>query len=104
MAALITGIYDVIKNGGDDQAVDQAINDYLSGDYYKGQATTVAQWRVDNYAQLRRWAYPPLAEYNDAQTKINSGVSSLETEGQQQLASYVSACLDVKTRFPKEQA
>jgi len=88
-----------IHAGAADVELNQVIQNYL---YDNGISKTVAQWRVENYAQLRRWAYPDPAELNDAQIKINSGIEELEAEGQQQLENYVSNCLDVKTRFPKE--
>ena len=75
---------------------------YLNSNYYKGALTTVANWRIANYAQLRKWAYPDTSEYNDAQVKINSGITALEEEGEEQLEDYVNDCLAVKTRFPKE--
>lgn len=88
-----------IHAGAGDADLNDVIQAYLDDNNVD---KTVDQWRVENYKQLRRWAYPRMEELNDAQAKRNSGVDELENEGQQQLDDYVSACLDVKTRFPKE--
>jgi len=85
-----------IRNGATDDELNDVIQDYLGPD------GDVQQWRVDNYIQLRAWAYLPIAEYNDAQVKLNSADSEIQSEGQQQLENYVANCLQVKSRFPKE--
>jgi len=100
MATLIT---DVAKNVLESNAaLNAVIQDFLDGEYYYGPSTTVAAWRIANYYDLRRWAYPNTAEYNDAQVKLNSGITATEEEGQDQLDDYVEDCLDIKTKFPKE--
>jgi len=78
------------------------IQAYLDGEFYHGESTTVAQWRLDNYEDLRRWAYPDPMDLNDATVKINSGISELISIGNQQLQDYAAACLAVKIRFPEE--
>ena len=88
-----------IDLGESDEELNQFIFEYLS---YRNINKTVSEWRIENYAQLRRWTYPPMTELNDAQAKLNSGITELENEGQNQLDDYVQACLDVKARFPKE--
>ena len=85
--------------GATDEELNQVIQQYLND---QGIDKTVSQWRLENYAQLRRWVYPPIEEYNDAQAKLNSGITELEQEGQAQLDAYVQNCLDVKARFSKE--
>jgi len=85
-----------IRNGADDTELNAVIQDYLGPD------GDVTQWRIDNYTQLRAWAYPPIAEINDAQVKLNSLDETIKNEGQQQLNNYVAKCLQVKNRFPKE--
>jgi len=85
-----------IHNGADDTELNAVIQDYLGSD------GNVQQWRIDNYAQLRAWAYPKMAEYNDAQVKLSSTDSAIQSEGQAQLDQYVADCLTVKQRFPKE--
>ena len=54
-----------------------------------------------NVHQQRKCAYPPVATYLDAQVKIASDDPAMQTEGQAQLAAYLSACLAVKTTYPK---
>ncbi|HLD91606.1 MAG TPA: hypothetical protein VI911_11465 [Patescibacteria group bacterium] len=53
------------------------------------------------YIDLRRKAYPEIESYLDAMVKINSGDEILIAEGQQQLADYYTACLAVKSLYPK---
>ena len=85
-----------------DGNLNTVIQSYLDGSFYLGAETTVAAWRIENYSTLRKWAYPNPAELNDAQVKINSGISELVSEGEQQLEDYTDDCLNIKTRFPKE--
>ena len=100
--SLITDIAEAIKVGAANIELDLIIQEFLSGPYYFGEPITIVQWRLDNYAKLRQWAYPPMAEYLDAQVKINSGDSDIIAEGQAQLTQYLADCLSVKLRFPKE--
>lgn len=83
----------IIAAGGGDAALDAAIADL--------GATDPAAWRVENYAMLRRLAYPDMADYLDAQVKMTSGDSDLQAAGRAQLDAYLAACLAVKARFPK---
>ena len=85
-----------------DTELNQIIQNYLNGKYYRGYFITVQQWRLDNYKDLRKWAYPKTTEYNDAQVKLNSSIPELEQQGQEQFNKYIQDCLNVKTRFPKE--
>lgn len=87
----------VIK-GDDDTALNIIIQGHI--DSFNIQ-TTVAQWRLDNYSELRRWAYPNPVDLSDSVIKMESGDPTLVTEGEAQRAQYVSDCLNVKTRFPK---
>lgn len=98
MATLITNISTSIRNGDDDTALNAIIQSYLDE---RAMTETVSEWRVANYSDLRRWAYPPLADWNDIQVKLNSGDTDLETEGNAEKATYINACLAVKQRFPK---
>ena len=98
---LITDITLAIQAGATDTELNLVIQEFLSGPYYFSEATTVAQWRLDNYAKLRQWGYPPMGDFNDIQVKINSGIPELLSEGQAALEEYVQDCLNVKTRFPK---
>lgn len=54
-----------------------------------------------SYSELRALEYPPIAEYLDAQVKINSGNETLIKEGQAQEQAYFSKCLAVKAKYPK---
>ena len=81
--------------------LNNTVQKYLDCKLYQGESTTVQQWRLNNYKQLRRWAYPKVAEYNDAQVKLNSGIPELEQQGQEQLDQYIQDCLDIKIKFPK---
>lgn len=92
-------VAEAVKIGKKAENLNKVIQAYL--DNY-GISKTVAQWRIDNYAQLRRWAYPPPEELLDAQMKLNSGIDEIKNQGQRQLDNYVGQCLDVKTSFPKE--
>ncbi len=83
MTTLIT---DIAKNINEpDTDLNIVIQAFLDGSYYYGPLTTVAAWRIANYSDLRRWAYPDIVEYNAAQVKLNSGIETTKTEGQDQL-------------------
>lgn len=97
-STLITDIAKSIQNGDNDTSLNAIIQSYLDE---RSMTETVSEWRVANYADLRRWAYPPLADWNDVQVKINSGDTDLETEGNAEKATYINDCLAVKQRFPK---
>ena len=92
----ITSIADSVH--GDDISLNQVISDYLAD---HGISTAVNEWRLENYALLRGWAYPPQADYLDAVTKINSGDQLLAGKGWAELDAYYQAGLAVKRRFPK---
>lgn len=94
---LITDIAQSVKNGDSESTLNEIIQAYI--DLYETEST-VKQWRIDNYIQLRRWAYPPIEDYVDAQVKI-AQKGSLELEGKSQLNSYTGACYSVKLRFPR---
>lgn len=87
-----------IQNDATDSELNNVISSYLSD---HSISKTVSQWRIENYAQLRKWAYPNIMEFIDAQVLINSSKSDFIEKGKQQLQSYIQACLDVKDRFPK---
>ena len=101
MATLIS---DIAKNINEsDTDLNDIIQDFLDdGKYVYDTTYTVSTWRIAFYDKLRKWAYPDITIYNDAQVKINSGITALEEEGEEQLEDYVNNCLAVKTRFPKE--
>jgi len=96
---LITDIPKAINNNATDTELNNIIEQYLTDHSIN---KTVDEWCIENYAQLRRWAYPKLDVFNDAEVKLNSGDSTLESEGQNQKDNYIQQCLDIKSRFPKE--
>ena len=99
MSTLITDIAANVAST-DDPGLDALIADYLGAIIPADQAA-VDQWRLVNYADLRRWAYPDKAEFLDAMVKTYCSDPAVQAAGQDQLALYVSDCLAVKTRFPK---
>jgi len=94
---LITDIADNIQQ--DDEQLNDIISTYILS---QGLEATTAQWRLDNYADLRRWAYPDKEDYLDGIVKLSSDDEDTQTEGQEQIDTYTTACLAVKARFPKE--
>lgn len=92
----ITAIADSILDG--DGSLDQVIAAYLRD---QSIPKTPTEWRLENYALLRGWAYPPQADYLDAMAKIHSGDKVLVSVGWAELRAYYQACLAVKMRFPK---
>ncbi|RLB93533.1 MAG: hypothetical protein DRH26_03670 [Deltaproteobacteria bacterium] len=77
------------------EELDEKINQHFTG------LIEVIQYRLENYSWLREKFYPNVMIVQDAQVKINSGISELIAQGEQQLEDYVDDCLAVKTRFPK---
>ncbi len=61
----------------------------------------VASYQPYPYTQLRRKAYPDMADLCDALVKINSNNEALKSEGENQLKAYVQTCLDIKEKYPK---
>jgi hypothetical protein len=100
MSTLITDITKNIKL--DDVALNLIIESFIAGKFYKGPAITASAWRIENYSLLRAVDYPDKAEFLDAQVKLSSADTTVQAEGQTQLDAYLSACLAVKNRFPKE--
>jgi hypothetical protein len=94
---LITDIAENIQEA--DEQLNAIISTYL---FDNGIERTVEQWRIENYSDLRRWAYPDKEVYLDAQVKLSSTDETIQTEGQAQLDQYYADCLAVKARFPKE--
>ena len=69
--------------------------------YFKGEEPAVP---APSYDEQRMAAYPPMADYLDAQVKLNSGNAELIAEGQTQLDAYIAACLAVKEKYPKPES
>ena len=61
----------------------------LSGDTVYQKANSV--FAFSNYAEARKLAYPPITDYIDGIVKNDTA----------QIAAYISACLEVKVKYPK---
>lgn len=79
---------------------DVVLNQFIS-DYFYGQEDVV-KWRKDNYAMLRKWAYPPIEDGIDAKLRLRAVDESTRDRGQAELNQYDALCWAVKARFPKE--
>ena len=55
----------------------------------------------EHYRIYRKRAYPPMADYLDAQAKINSTDAAFQVDGRKQLQDYYKECLQVKELYPK---
>jgi hypothetical protein len=95
---LITNIAEAIKSKKTEEEIDIIIQNFIDE---HDISSSKEEWKIANYVDLRRWAYPDTNILNDAMVKINSGIELIETEGQQQLEQYYKDCLEVKQRFPK---
>lgn len=93
-----SNVYAVVKGNAPDEVVDSTIAQFLTSWNIPG---TVQEWKIENYAQLREWAYPSSTEFNDAFVKTRSGDPDLVAEGEIQMDKYVKDCMAVKERFPK---
>ena len=82
---LITDIAASVQAGDDDTALDAVIQQYIT-DW--GLTETVAEWRIANYVDLRRWGYPVFQEYIDE--LVGVGITG----------SYVGECDLVNLSFP----
>ncbi|MCP3941622.1 MAG: hypothetical protein GY710_09095 [Desulfobacteraceae bacterium] len=80
-----------------DEELDVIIQEYLDTTYV-GVSTTVIDWRISNYKDLRQAAYPDPKDYLDAEFKIRTGVSG----GQAELDVLDAQKAAIKIRFPKE--
>jgi hypothetical protein len=96
---LITDIAKAIQEGESDSEVKTLILKYKE-DFKVNVAPD--DWMIQNYALLRRWAYPDIEDFLDATVKINSGDPALAAEGQAQLDDYVAKCLAVKAKYPEK--
>jgi len=97
METLITDIAHDVNNN----SLDDTIQNFINGKYYYGEKTTVDEWKLLNYSDLRRWSYPDFFEYIDAHVKLKSKDNTTEVDGQKQLDIYINKCLNVKIKFPK---
>ncbi len=101
MATLITDIYDSIKAGGTEIELNTVINQHID-DFGLDHSARI--WRVENYQQLRTWAYPSTETYTTAVSKIDSGDfyfdADLRAEGQTELDQYYTDYIAAAERFP----
>jgi hypothetical protein len=86
-----------------DPALTDAELDAYIDQYFYGRVD-VQQWKKDHYRILRSRHYPPIADFIDAQVKIQSGDATLLSEGDAEMQAYVSKCLDVKAKYQKPEA
>lgn len=73
--------------GGVDITEEQLVNVYEPVDV----SSSMAQWKIDNYAILRQAEYPPMTEFLDAQVKGDDVA----------LQAYKDKCIAVKAKYPK---
>ena len=64
-------------------------------------AAILAAETAPTYADLRRAAYPPVADFLDARVKQHSMDSTIRAAGAVQEEEYLLACLGVKQKYPK---
>ena len=83
-----------------DSILNQAIQEFLDSSYYFGLPITVAQWKIDNYSDLRQLAYPSIYDFVDAKMKVKFR-TKYRDEGDIQLDEYYTKREAVKMRFPK---
>lgn len=95
---LITNIAEAIKAQKTDEELNIIIQDFINE---WSEEMTVEEWRLANYSDLRRWAYPDYTIYLDAIVKINCNIQDIQLNGQEQLDQYYQDCMAVKERFPK---
>lgn len=102
-----TGIYESVLETDAQYAIDWALSkgftwedvEKFEGNYYR--EGFAPQQPEPSYEEQRVEEYPPMADFLDAQVKINSGDEVLMAEGQAQLDKYVADCLAVKAKYPK---
>jgi len=78
---------------------DKELNQIISNHFYG--LVDVVQWRVENYALLRKAFYLSVDNFIDAQVK-KKYKKKYGTDGDSQEEAYLDQCESVKLRFPKE--
>lgn len=76
--------------------IEQAYNEMW---YLKGFAPEKPE---EKYTEKRSAEYPDIREFIDAQVKINSNDETLVSAGLEQLKEYITKCLEVKNKYPKQ--
>lgn len=85
MRVLITNIADALrKNLPVDTLIEQHLVDF-------NIKMSSVEWKLQHYKRLRKWSYPAIELYLDGVVKGDS----------KQIDDYISACREVKKRFPK---
>lgn len=100
MADTIT-IMTALRAGAEDDTIDELIREMISTPLRTADDHDVYTWRRDFYLDLRRWAYPTMETYVQAQANVAAG-GSLAIEGEQALAAYYAARLTADLRFPAD--
>ena len=95
MLTIITDIARAINESDID--LNLIIADYMDSFSITG---TVDAWRIANSSDLRRWAYPPTSELEDANAKLQSGDPATVVAGQSQLKAYSDKRFAAELRFP----
>ena len=81
------------------QETDEQINQIITS-FYFGKIDPIS-WKVENYRHMRRFFYPKIEDFIDAQVKISSQDEALNIIGQAETQAHMEKCLDVKKRFQK---
>lgn len=82
-----------------DTVLDSVIQSFLQSPYFTGDpTTTVVQWRIENYSNLRKINFPHVADIEDAKYKIRQG----DPNGQIELDALDTDKTTIKLRFPQE--
>lgn len=89
---------ETLKPQGYQETQDEYVQAFDGQFYLKGTEPAAPE---PTYQELRAAEYPDFKEYLDAQVKLNSDDETLIAAGQAQLEAYYSACLAVKTKYPK---
>jgi len=97
-------IYESIKSGAGDTALNAVIQQYLDDE--PSLDTDVINWRIEKYNLLQGWAVPPVADYTSAKSMIETGDTffdaDLRAAGDEALTLYYQQYHESIERFPAE--
>lgn len=82
----------------DDVMLDKAIANLLRD----SSPERIASFRKERYVVLRKWRYPKMEDYLDAQVKKASMDKEIQKEGIEQERLYLLQCKGIKKRFPSK--
>ena len=87
----IEAVEGAVKKGYNDEVLNEVISDYLISNSI---SQTVEDWRIENYSQLRQWAYPDIYEFLSTFERpvYPATVGAWET--------YSHICEQINERFP----